>query len=273
MADEFKDFENVPTPALVFDEAPKEEVKPQESAPAAAQPSVSASAIPGQAPTNFAAAAAAAVSADVGIAQEEKKDDAQPLNDSSLTEEERRQVESFSHQIDLRNTGAILQYGAGAQKKMADFSEKALENVKTKDMGEVGSMISGLVTELKSFDVTEEDKGILGFFKKSGNKVTAMKAKYDKASANVDKICETLEDHQIQLIKDIATLDNMYELNLTYFKELTMYILAGKKRLEEVRSGELRELNEKARASGLAEDAQAAAEAIYKLFENKFEEE
>ena len=256
MADEFKDFQNVPTPSLVFEEAPKEEPKAEEVA--AQQAPTGATSIPGHASSNFAAAAAAAVSADVGAPQEEKKDDVQPLNDSSLTEEERKQVEAFSHQIDLRNTGAVLQYGAGAQKKMADFSEKALENVRTKDMGEVGDMISGLVTELKSFDVTEEDKGILGFFKKSGNKVTAMKAKYDKASVNVDKICQTLEDHQIQLIKDIATLDNMYELNLTYFKELTMYILAGKKRLEEVRNGELKELTEKAKASGLAEDAQAA---------------
>ena len=256
MADEFKDFQNVPTPSLVFEEAPKEEPKAEEAA--AQQAPTGATSIPGHASSNFAAAAAAAVSADVGAPQEEKKDDVQPLNDSSLTEEERKQVEAFSHQIDLRNTGAVLQYGAGAQKKMADFSEKALENVRTKDMGEVGDMISGLVTELKSFDVTEEDKGILGFFKKSGNKVTAMKAKYDKASVNVDKICQTLEDHQIQLIKAIAPLDNMYELNLTYFKELTMYILAGKKRLEEVRNGELKELTEKAKASGLAEDAQAA---------------
>ena len=193
------------------------------------------------------------------------------LDDSVLTEEEKKMVEDFSRKIDIRNIGAILQYGVGTQKKMADFSEKALENVKTKDMGEVGDMISGLVTELQSFDVEEEERGFLGLFKKQANKLTAMKAKYEKAEVNVDKICTALEGHQVQLLKDIAVLDKMYELNLNYFKELSMYILAGKKRLKEVREGELAQLVAKAEATGQAEDAQAAKdlEAMCTRFEKK----
>lgn len=193
------------------------------------------------------------------------------LDDSVLTEEEKKMVEDFSRKIDIRNSGAILQYGVGTQKKMADFSEKALENVKTKDMGEVGDMISGLVTELQSFDVEEEERGFLGLFKKQANKLTAMKAKYEKAEVNVDKICTALEGHQVQLLKDIAVLDKMYELNLNYFKELSMYILAGKKRLKEVREGELAQLVAKAEATGQAEDAQAAKdlEAMCTRFEKK----
>lgn len=193
------------------------------------------------------------------------------LDDSVLSEDERRMVEEFSQKIDIHNSGAILQYGAGTQKKMADFSEKALENVKTKDMGEVGDMISGLVTELQSFDVEEEEKGFFGLFKKQANKLTAMKAKYEKAEVNVDKICNALEQHQVQLLKDIAVLDKMYELNLNYFKELSMYIMAGKQHLAKVRNGELAELVAKADASGLAEDAQAARdlEAMCTRFEKK----
>lgn len=193
------------------------------------------------------------------------------LDDKVLTDEERKMVEEFSRKIDLHNSGAILQYGAGTQKKMADFSEKALENVKTKDMGEVGDMISGLVTELQSFDAEEEERGFLGLFKKQSNKLIAMKAKYEKAEVNVDKICTALEGHQVQLLKDIAVLDKMYELNLNYFKELSMYILAGKKRLKEVREGELMELTARAEASGLAEDAQASKdlEAMCTRFEKK----
>ena len=173
-------------------------------------------------------------------------------------------------QIDLDNSNAILQYGVGTQKKMADFSETALKNVRTKDLGEVGDLLSGVVTELKSFDA-EEEKGFLGFFKKQSNKITAMKAKYDKTEVNVNKICDVLEGHQVQLMKDVAILDKMYELNLTYFKELTMYILAGKKKLEEVQEGQLKELLTKAQASGLAEDAQAARdlEAMCGRFEKK----
>jgi len=179
------------------------------------------------------------------------------FDDSILSEEERRAVDTYAAQIDLTNSTAILQYGAGTQKKMADFSETALENVKTKDLGEIGDMLSNVVKELKSFD-EEEEKGFLGIFKKTSNKMQAMKAKYAKAEANVSQICKALESHQVQLIKDVALLDKMYELNLTYFKELSMYILAGKKKLAEIRNKTLPELMEKARLSGFAEDAQAA---------------
>lgn len=180
-----------------------------------------------------------------------------PWDETVLSREELQMVESFTKQIDLRNSNMILQYGAGTQKKMADFSQDTLESVKTKDLGEVGDLLSDVVTELKSFD-EEEEKGFLGIFKKASNKVTAMRAKYDKAEENVDKIIKVLEGHQIQLMKDSAVLDKMYELNLTYFKELSMYILAGKKKLEEVRCGELKELVQKAELSKLPEDAQAA---------------
>ena len=195
-------------------------------------------------------------------AQEEKKPpviqaEEQGLNDSVLTEEERRMVDSFAEQIDLTNSALVLQYGAGTQKKMADFSESALENVRSKDLGEVGDLLSGVVTELKSFD-EEEEKGFFGFFKKGSNKIAAMKAKYAKAEENVNQIVKALEKHQVQLMKDTALLDKMYELNLTYFKELSMYILAGRKKLAEVRSTQLAELTAKAQASGLPEDAQAA---------------
>lgn len=179
------------------------------------------------------------------------------LDDSILTEEEKAMVESFASQIDLTNSAVILQYGAGTQKKMAEFSENALDNVRTKDLGEVGSLLSGVVTELKSFDV-EEEKGFLGIFKKTSNKLQSMKAKYAKAETNINQICEVLESHQVQLMKDVAILDKMYELNLTYFKELSMYILAGKKKLQEVRDTQLQELLKKAQESGLPEDAQAA---------------
>lgn len=178
-------------------------------------------------------------------------------NDSMLSAEEKQMVVDFSKQIDLKNSNLIMQYGAGAQKKMADFSEKALDNVKTQDLGEVGDLLSGVVSELKSFDA-EEERGVFGFFKKSANKITAMKAKYAKAETNINKICQVLEGHQVQLMKDAATLDKMYELNKTYFKELSMYILAGKKKLKEVREGELAQITAKAQQSGLPEDAQEA---------------
>ena len=180
------------------------------------------------------------------------------LNDTSLSEEERRQADAFAEQIDLRNSGAVLNYGVGTQKKMADFSEKALNNVRTKDMGEIGNMIAGLVTELKSFDAPEESKGFLGIFKKGENKIAALKARYNKAEANVNEIVKVLENHQIQLMKDIDVLDRMYEMNLNYFKELSMYILAGKKKLQQVRQTELVELQQKAARSSLPQDAQAA---------------
>lgn len=180
------------------------------------------------------------------------------LDDSMLNDEEKKMVESFAAQIDLRNSGAILQYGVGTQKKMADFSEKALENVRTKDMGEVGDMIAGLVTELKSFDAEEESKGLFGLFKKSENRLNALKAKYNKVETNVNDIVKVLEGHQIQLLKDVEVLDRMYGMNLSYFKELSMYILAGKKKLMEIRNTQLKELQNKATLSGLPEDAQAA---------------
>ena len=196
----------------------------------------------------------------------ELKDD---LDDSVLSDEERRQVDEFAKQIDLHNSTAILQYGVGTQKKMADFSGNALENVKTKDLGEVGDMLSDVVTQLKGFD--EEEKGFLGIFKKPAQKLETMKAKYSRAETNVNKICEALEDNQVQLLKDISILDKMYDLNLTYFKELSMYILAGKKKLAETRETELPQLLEKAKASGLPEDAQAARdlEALCDRFEKK----
>lgn len=192
------------------------------------------------------------------------------MDDSILSEEEQRTVNAFAGQIDLTNSAMILQYGAGTQKKMADFSESALENVRTKDLGEVGELLSGVVKELKNFD-EEEEKGFLGIFKKTSNKIQAMKAKYAKAEANINEICRALESHQVQLLKDVAVLDKMYELNLTYFKELSMYILAGKKKLQEVRAGKLKELIEKAEKSGLAQDAQAARDldAMCTRFEKK----
>ena len=180
------------------------------------------------------------------------------FDENVLTAEERKMAEQFADQIDLTNSQTILQYGAGTQKKMADFSESALANVRTKDMGEVGDLLSGVVKELKSFGEEEEEKGFFGFLKKSGDKITSMKIKYNKAETNINQIVKALESHQVQLLKDIALLDKMYELNLTYFKELTMYIMAGKKKLDEVRSTKLKELLDKAQKSGLAEDAQAA---------------
>lgn len=175
-----------------------------------------------------------------------------------LTPEEQKAVDEFCSKIDIHNSNAILQYGVGAQKKLASFSESTLENVQTKDLDEIGNMLSEVVVELKGFDVEEEEKGLFGFFKKNTNKLAALKAKYDKAENNITKIAQALEKHQIQLLKDVAILDKMYELNLSYFKELSMYIIAGKKKLEQVRATELVELTNKAKASNLPEDAQAA---------------
>ena len=174
-----------------------------------------------------------------------------------LTPEEQKMVNDFATKIDIENTNQILQYGAGTQKKMADFSDTALENVKTQDLGEIGELISNVVGELKDFDVQEEGK-FFGFFKKQTSKIENLKNKYDKAQANVEKITDSLQQHQVRLMKDSAMLDKMYEQNLNYFKELTMYILAGKKKLEETRNGKLAEMKNKAALSGLPEDAQAA---------------
>lgn len=234
MNDQFKEFADAPAPVLTFGNPIMEE------APLAAQ-------------------------------KEEPKPAEPQLSEAILSEEEQKMVDAFSKQIDLHNSNGILQYGVGTQKKMADFSETALKNVQTKDLGEVGDMITNLVTELKSFDTEEEEKGFFGFFKKSGNKLTALKAKYEKAEVNVEKICEVLEGHRVQLMKDVAVLDKMYGLNLSYFKELSMYILAGKKKLQEVRDTELAELIQKAQISNLPEDAQAAKdlETLCERFEKK----
>ena len=192
--------------------------------------------------------------------EEEKAPAAKPVTveETPLTPEERKIVDDFADKIDVTNTTQVMQYGSAAQKKIASFSETALNNVRTKDLGEVGEAITGLVTELKGFDATEEEKGFLGFFKRSGNKIAAMKAKYDKVDVNVDRITGVLDQHQVTLLKDIAMLDKMYDMNLSYFKELSMYILAGKKKLQQVRATVLPELVEKAKRTGLPEDAQAA---------------
>ena len=188
---------------------------------------------------------------------EQRPAEPEPMDDSILTPEEQKMVDDFAQQIDLDDSTTILQYGAGTQKKMADFSESALEKVRSKDLGAVGDLLSSVVTELKGFD-TEEEKGLFGFFKKGKNKIEALKTRYAKVETNIESICKVLEGHQIQLLKDIAVMDKMYEANLTYFKELTMYILAGKKKLEQTRDTELARLLEKAKASGLPEDVQAA---------------
>ena len=185
-----------------------------------------------------------------------------------LTPQEEKMVADFAAKIDLENTNQILQYGAAAQKKMADFSDAALANVRTQDLGEVGDLIVNVVGELKSFD-KEEQKGFLGFFKKQTDKLELMKARYDKAEVNVEKISDALQQHQVRLLKDSAVLDKMYEQNLAYFKELTMYILAGKQKLQEVREGKLRQLEQTAQQTGLAEDAQAARDLAEKC--NRFE--
>lgn len=193
----------------------------------------------------------------------EKKEEVLPKKQTQkeevpvLTPEEQKMVNDFAAKIDIENTNQILQYGAGTQKKMADFSDTALENVKTQDLGEIGELISNVVGELKDFDVQEEGK-FFGFFRKQTSKMENLKNKYDKAQANVEKITDSLQQHQVRLMKDSAMLDKMYEQNLNYFKELTMYNLAGKKKLEETRNGKLAEMKNKAALSGLPEDAQAA---------------
>ena len=179
-------------------------------------------------------------------------------NEAKLSDAEKKMVEDFSNKIDITEANIVLQYGSEAQKKISDFSDTALDNVKTKDLGEVGTLLSNLVVELKGFDEKENDKGFLGIFKKAGNKVESLKAKYDKTEVTVNKIANVLEDHQIQLLKDIALLDQLYDRNQTNCKELTMYIIAGKKKLEKVRNEDLPALQAKAKESGLAEDAQAA---------------
>ncbi len=192
------------------------------------------------------------------------------LEEPALTDEEKKMVQEFSEKIDLKNSNQILQYGAGAQKKIADFSQSALDNVRTRDLGEVGDLLAGVVGELKEFDV-EEDKGFLGIFKKAGNRLDTLKARYSKAEANVNNMVQVLEGHQIQLMKDTAMLDKMYDINKNYFKELNMYILAGKKKIEQTKNVDLPTLMEKAKASGQAEDAQEVNDmkAMVDRFEKK----
>ena len=200
----------------------------------------------------------------VEVVPQEQPEAAQPV----LTEQEQQMVAAFAEKIDVENTNQIMQYGAGTQKKMADFSDAALANVRTQDLGEVGELLSNVVGELKGFDA-EEDKGFFGFFKKQADKLETMKNRYAKAEVNVAKIGNALQEHQIRLMKDSAVLDKMYEQNLSYFKELTMYILAGKQKLEQVRNGRLKELEATAQRTGLAEDAQAARDLAEKC--NRFE--
>ena len=201
---------------------------------------------------------AADEAAAAAAAEEEKKVEPVMIEETRLSPEEQKMVDDFAEKIDVTNSQMVLQYGAATQKKIGDFSETALDKVRTKDLGETGEMIANLVTELKGFDAQEESKGIFGFFKKAGSGIEAMKAKYAKTEANVEKIEAVLEGHQVQLLKDVAMLDKMYQMNMLYFKELTMYILAGKKKLRQVREGELQAAMDKAKASGLPEDAQAA---------------
>ena len=201
---------------------------------------------------------AADEAAAAAAAEEEKKVEPVMIEETRLSPEEQKMVDDFAEKIDVTNSQMVLQYGAATQKKIGDFSETALDKVRTKDLGETGEMIANLVTELKGFDAQEESKGIFGFFKRAGSGIEAMKAKYAKTEANVEKIEAVLEGHQVQLLKDVAMLDKMYQMNMLYFKELTMYILAGKKKLKQVREGELQAAMDKAKASGLPEDAQAA---------------
>ena len=194
------------------------------------------------------------------VAEAEKRPKPMEVPDIQLSPEELAIVDDFVDKIDLTNSQAVMNYGNGTQKKMADFSEKAIGNVKTKDMGQIGDMISGLVTELKTFDLEGDQKGILGFFRKGSNKLTSMRAQYAKVEDNVTAISRELEKHQVRLLKDISILDKMYDLNRTYFRELSMYIYAGKKKLEQVRSTELPALQKQAVESGLLDDAQRASD-------------
>jgi len=198
--------------------------------------------------------------------KEEKKNETPEVK---LSPEEEKMVDEFASKIDISNSQAILSYGVGSQKKIADFSENALERVKTKDLGEIGDMLAGVVGEIRSLETEEDEKGLFGFFKKTSNKLANLKAKYDKVETNVNNIAKALEDHQVTLMKDVLMLDKMYELNMNYYKELSMYILAGKKRLERANNVELPELIKKADESGLPEDTQKAKD--FSQMINRFE--
>ena len=243
-----------------LDMTPHLTLTPEADAAAAAAPAAP------EAPTltlepNAAAQAAASAQGESTLSEEERQKqrdaNAVKLDESMLTEAERKMVDEFAQKIDVTDSSVVLQYGAAAQKNIASFSENALNSVRTKDLGEVGQALSALVVELKGFGEEEDEGGIFGFFKKKRNKLEALKASYAKAEVNVDKIVHALEDHQVVLMKDIAMLDQMYELNTKYYKELTMYIIAGKKRLEYLRTHDLEELRQKAAQSGAQEDAQA----------------
>lgn len=199
----------------------------------------------------------------------ESNPDTEEIKELELTEEEQKQVDEFASRIDLKNSNLILQYGAGAQKNIASFSEKTLESVRTKDLGEVGDLLSNVVNELKNFDIDEDENAISKFFKKTSNRANSLKSRYDKVQTNVDNITSNLEAHQVQLMKDIATLDHMYELNESYYKELSMYILAGRKKLEEAKNVELPALMSKASESNLPADAQKAND--YQSAINRFD--
>ena len=197
--------------------------------------------------------------ADEKVVEEVKKAEPVKVEDTPLSPEEQKMVDDFAEKIDITNSQLVLQYGAASQKKLSDFSETALSRVKTKDMGETGDLITSLITELQGFDANaEQPKGIFGFFKKASNNIEQLKTRYESADKNVERIRAQLEDHQVTLMKDITMLDKMYQLNLVYFKELTMYILAGKKKLASVRANELKAAQEKAQRTQLPEDAQAA---------------
>ena len=214
------------------------------------------------------APAAAVQTAEEIMPEKKVPEPAQPV----FTPEEQKTIDEFSKKIDVTDTNLVFQYGAGAQQKIAQFSDSALASVQTKDLGEVGDMMANLVAELKGFNADpDEKKGLFGFIRKNVDKMTLLKARYDEAEVNVNKIVSSLESHQVTLLKDIATLDQLYEMNLDYFKELSMYIAAGKKRLEEVRATDLAEATKRAEASGLAEDAQAAKDLADKCdrFEKK----
>lgn len=203
----------------------------------------------------------------VAVVVETKKEENSPQ--VKLSPEEERMVEEFASRIDIGNSQAILSYGVGSQKKIADFSENALERVRTKDLGEIGDMLAGVVGEIRSLESEDEEKGLFGLFKKTGNKLANMKAKYDKVETNVNNIAKVLEDHQVTLMKDVLMLDKMYELNMNYYKELSMYILAGKKRLERANNIELPALIKKADESRLPEDTQKAKD--FSQMINRFE--
>lgn len=199
-------------------------------------------------------------------AVEEKRDEEPQIK---LSPEEEKMVDEFASKIDISNSQAILSYGVGSQKKIADFSENALERVRTKDLGEIGNMLAGVVGEIRSLENEGDEKGLFGFFKKTGNRLANMKARYDKVETNVNNIAKALEDHQVTLMKDVLMLDKMYELNMNYYKELSMYILAGKKRLDRANNVELPGLIKKANESGLPEDIQKAKD--FSQMINRFE--